>query len=116
MFCNFPLVGGKCVTKTLAESFARFCIQDGEEKVGEDSIFLRGSVAEGQWRASDPSCLSDDTNNNPDDCGSKTDLNGEPCMWCDAAAGVFGECVSRSQKEFFENYLECKDDNDVMVE
>ena len=57
----------------------------------------------------------DDTNNNPDDCGSKTDLNGEPCMWCDAAAGVSGECVSRSQKDFFENYFECKDD-DVMVE
>ena len=110
MFCNFPLVGRKCVTKTLAESFAKFCAQDGEEG-GGDSIFLRGRVAGGQWL--DPSCLSDDTNNNSDDCSSKTDANGDSCMWCDAA-GVFGECVSRSQKDFFENYLECTDDDNVI--
>lgn len=111
-FCNFPVVGGKCVSKNLAESFARFCAQEGGEE-REDSIFLRGSVAGGEWL--DPSCLLDDTNNNSDDCGSKSDSNGDPCIWCDAA-GVFGECVSKSQKDFFGDYLECADDNLIAVE
>ena len=101
------------MTKTMAESFAKFCTQDGEEG-GGDSIFLRGSNAGGQWRTLDPSGLSDDTNNSSN-CSSKTDANGDSCMWCDAA-GVFGECVSRSQKNFFENYLECTDDNVIEVE
>ena len=58
--------------------------------------------------------MSDNTDNEVDEeCGSKTDLNGDSCIWCDAA-GVFGECVSRSQKEFFEDYLKCAD-NDVNV-
>jgi len=115
MFCNFPIVGGKCVTNTLAESFARFCNLEVDEKGGIGSIFLRGSVASGDWSFLDPSCLSDDdANNNPDDCSSRTDSNGESCMWCDAA-GVFGECVSRSQKDYFEDYLECAD-NAIAVE
>lgn len=111
VFCTFRFVGGKCVTNTLAESFAQFCAQKGDDE-GRD-IFLRGNIA-GGWRTLDPSCLSDNTDNEADeDCGSKTDLNGDSCIWCDAA-GIFGECVSRSQKEFFEDYLKCAD-NDVNV-
>ncbi len=111
MFCDFPIVGGKCVTNILAESFARFCNQEGDEVGGADNMFLRGSVAGGDWDFLDPSCLSDDdANNNPDDCSSRTDSNGDSCMWC-VAAGVFGQCVSRSQKDYFEDYLECADND-----
>lgn len=114
VFCNFPVVGGKCVTSTLAESFARFCTQEDGEG-GEDSTFLRGrSNIAGGWKTMDSSCLSDNTNNS-EDCGSKTDSNGDSCMWCDAA-GVFGECVSRSQKVFFGDYLECAEDDVIAVE
>mmetsp|Transcript_7419 Transcript_7419/g.10812 ORF Transcript_7419/g.10812 Transcript_7419/m.10812 type:complete len:275 (+) Transcript_7419:153-977(+) len=113
MFCNFPIVGGKCVTNSLADSFARFCNQEDVDVGGVDSTFLRGSVVGGDWDFLDPSCLSDDdANKNPDDCSSRTDSNGDSCLWCDAA-GVFGQCVSRSQKDYFEDYLECVD-NDVI--
>jgi hypothetical protein len=40
VFCNFPIVGGKCVNNALAESFAIFCTQENSEG-GEESTFLR---------------------------------------------------------------------------
>jgi len=58
------------------------------------------------WQESDiydPMCLSA-TN---DDCDSTLGMDGTACVWCDAAGGVFGLCLSSNQATMAAEYLDC---------
>lgn len=99
-WCKIPILGGTCITSDMHSSVSFLCQSE------EESNNLRGG---GAWKQLDPSCLGDASGlaGDKDSCVSRTDSNGDQCIWCDAGNDVFGVCATSAQKDYIGGYMSC---------
>lgn len=111
-WCELPIVGGWCITSSMKSQLSFLCSSKEEEKNGarSEDNHLRGAAINdnGGAKMLDPSCLGE-----KDGCSSRSDMNGNACIWCDAGDDVFGVCATPDQKEYLGEYLSCEDAGDV---
>jgi hypothetical protein len=132
-WCNVPMIGGTCVTKSMKATIGFMC--SGEKKLREDrGGNLRSATTAddghddddggesgggiGDWKQLDPSCLGDSDGglvNDADACADRMDEKGESCVWCDAGNGVFGVCATSDQREYIGGYMNCESDAGVVA-
>lgn len=95
------------MTSSMKQSMSLFCMNEKED---QDSINLRGNNKNVfGWKSLDPSCLGDSNglSGDKDGCAARTDVNGDPCIWCEAGNDVFGICTTVSQKDYIGGYMSC---------
>jgi hypothetical protein len=119
-WCEVPIIGGSCVTASMKSQIGFLCSSKQQRRsnlraaapaAGGDDDGKGG----GGWKGLDPSCLGDSVGGlggTKEGCASRTDSNGEACVWCDAGNDVFGICATSDQKEYLGGYLDCDAEED----
>ncbi|KAL7535706.1 hypothetical protein ACHAWF_005245 [Thalassiosira exigua] len=104
-WCQVPILGGSCISGSMKSKVSFLC------RSGEETSYLRGDNEGGSkgWKQLDPSCLggAGGLAKDKDTCATKTDSNGQPCIWCDAGNNVFGICATPSQEDYLGAYMTC---------
>ena len=115
VWCDVYFLGGSCITNAAKQTAAGYLCKPSSNDAKTGNL-RKGNDVSG-WNELDPSCLGDSGTTNgfggdKDSCGSKTDVQGNPCIWCDGG-GVFGLCVSSLQTDAAGSFLECGSHSEV---
>lgn len=123
VWCEVPILGGTCITTEMKSAISFLCSSssssvDDMKKGGNlrgDANNSDGGDDEDGWKTLDPTCLGDSNGlvSDKDGCATKTDSNGDACIWCDAGNDVFGICATTKEKEYLSTYLNCEEADDA---